>query len=96
MGKGGSERVQEVSLLQLPMRDEGGRGPGSVPLRAVGQWDMKGGREREEGREEDRCCPEQAEEVQQGEAKEESRVRIPTCGWRTVLLSNEHHAKSQD
>lgn len=53
-----------------------------MPLSAVGQWDMREReREREEGRrEEDRCCPEQAEEVQQGEAQEE-RVE---CGSQHV------------
>lgn len=41
MGKGRSERVQEVPLLQLPLHNDSGRGSGNVQLRAVGQWYMK-------------------------------------------------------
>lgn len=46
MGKGRTERVQEVPLLQLPLHNKSGRGSGNMQLRAVGQWYMRE-RERE-------------------------------------------------
>lgn len=84
-------------FLLLPLHNENGRGLGNVQLRAVGQWDMSEGEwEGEGGRRREGCYPKLKDKVQQGEAVDESVVEIQTCGWTSVLSSDEHYAEPQD